>query len=410
MDKMLYRRGWIFFLPLLLFYPFNLLPLSAQDFTVSGSIPGIRKGCEVRITAVHGHGKREIAKGVTGDGCFTVSGTVDGPTLVSIAINDKPEYGAGEYPCDRGVKFVLEDVPVTISAAHFDSIPLSYEPGGTPLRLECNVKIAGGEAQRHYQEWRDYIYDAELAEWQAGHLLWMHRFGRRIANKNDAEKAKTLMENAERAAEKTVDYLNGVFIAEHPSYAISLLLQRERLEDMFTYTDAELDSILSLLKDNEDKAGYERLAEHIAVLRKFTKGTPYTDFEVCTTDGSVKRLSDCIRKGVYNYIDFWASWCGPCRAAIPKVKELHAQTGDRLNIISVSVDKDEAAWRRAMVEEQMPWTQLLVSKESASVLREAYKLTSIPCLLIIDPEGRIIMSTHNPNVAEDFLRSMEPAL
>lgn len=397
MNKTLYNKVWALVLPFCLF---TFLPINAQQFTVSGKIPGIQKGCEVKIKAIRGYDKHNIVKGVTDDGGFTLTGSVDGPTLVSIEINDKPSYGEGEHRRDRGVTLMLENVPVTIEAACFDSIPLNYEMGGTPLKLERNVKIVGGEAQRHYQEWRDYVYEAELTAWQAEHQLWQYQFRDRKAGGQDGSQTMAQMKKAAMAAQATVDHLNGMFIAEHPSYAVSLILQDRRLEDMFTHTDAELDAILSLLKDNEDKAGYDRLAEKIAALRKFTKGTPYTDFEVRLPDGSQKRLSDCICKGKYNYIDLWASWCGPCRAAIPAVKELHNEMGDRLNIISISVDKDESAWKRAMDEEQMPWTQLIAPKESTKVLQEAYALSAIPYLLIIDPEGRIVLSTHEPEVAE----------
>lgn len=382
------------------------MAVQAQQFTVSGKIDSIKKGCEVKIVGLDGYKKHEIAKGVTDDGGFTLTGNVAGPTLATITINDKPQYGEREYPQDRGVTFMLENVPVTIEAAHFDSIPRSYELGDTPLRLERNVRVTGGDAQRHYQEWRNYIYDAELAAWHAGHVLWLYRFHDDENKKQKDRQTTSLMEKAANAAQSTVDHLNGKFIAKHPSYAVCLVLQQKRMDDMFKYTDAELDSILTLMKDNEDKPGYERLKAKTAELRKFTKGTPYTDFDVKMADGTVKRFSDCIVKGSYNYIDMWASWCGPCRAAIPAVKELHKKMGSRLNIVSVSVDKDEAAWQRAMGEEQMPWTQLIATKESIKTLQEAYNLSSIPYLLIIDPEGRIVLSTHEPDVADEFFVNM----
>lgn len=71
-------------------------------------------------------------------------------------------------------------------------------------------------------------------------------------------------------------------------------------------------------------------------------------------------LKEIIVPGKYNFIDFWASWCGPCRAAIPSVKQLQQKLGDKLNIISISVDKKRQDWERAMEVEKM--TFLFVRK------------------------------------------------
>lgn len=387
------------------FFAFSPSTVMAQQFKITAKIPGIKKGCEVKVIGNNGYSRDEIVKGTTDDGGFTLTGTVTNPMLASIEINDKPQYAKGEYPQDRGVKFMLENTGITISAAHFDSIPRIYEMGGTPLKLERNVCVTGGDIQKHYQEWRDYIYEAELTEWQASHQLWLYQFASDTPRGKRDARLMSLMKNTARAAQLVVDHRNARFIASHPTYAVSVMLQKRSMEDMFVYTNEELDSIADMLKDNEDHAGYEQLKEQIATLRKYTKGMAYTDISVKAADGTAKRLSDCIVKGKYNYIDMWASWCGPCRAAIPAVKELHAKLGDKLNVISLSVDRDEAAWQRAMNDEKMPWTQLIAPKESTKILQEAYNLTSIPYLLVINPEGKIIMSTHEPETADDFIIS-----
>lgn len=385
------------------------MAIQAQQFTLTGNIPGLKEGCKVRLRAVRGYDERDITEGTTVRNGFILKGKVNGPTLASIEIDDKPMYAEHEYAKDRGVKFMLDNVDMTLEAPCFDSIPRNYEMGGTPLKLERHVKVTGGDVQRHYQEWRDFIYDAELSAWYVDNLLWKYRFGHDSPREQKDEQTLALMENAARAAQNTVAHLNGSFIRKHPTYAISLILQGQRMEDMFTLTGTELDETLALLKDNEDKAGYERLATKVAHLRRFTKGTPYTDFDVRTPDGTKKHFSDYIVRGRYNYIDMWASWCGPCRAAIPEVKQMYKKLGDRLNVISLSVDKEDAAWKRAMDDEQMPWTQLIADTKGVQTLRDAYELSSIPYLLVIDPEGRVVLSTHEPVVAEEFLKQhIEP--
>lgn len=94
-------------------------------------------------------------------------------------------------------------------------------------------------------------------------------------------------------------------------------------------------------------------------------------------------------KGKYILMDFWASWCGPCRAAVPKVKELYSQYhNDGLEIVSISIDTDEQAWRKAMDEEKMPWEQMLSPDLDETM--KLFQFGGIPTLYMVDTEGKII--------------------
>jgi thiol-disulfide isomerase/thioredoxin len=94
-------------------------------------------------------------------------------------------------------------------------------------------------------------------------------------------------------------------------------------------------------------------------------------------------------KGNYLLIDFWASWCGPCRKSIPKIKELYALYKNKgLEIVSVSIDTDDKAWRGAMADEQMPWKQVL-SPDKDKTLKD-FNIQGVPTLFLIDRQGRIV--------------------
>ena len=380
------------------------LNLSAQYFTVKATITSIQKGCEVKLVSAEGR-QREVATAITDENGFQLTGQIDRPMVVKLRINDKPSYAEGEFPKDRSVSFMLAEGTTTVSADDFSQMPLNYEFGNTPLKKERNVKIEGGTAQQHYQEWRDYIHDAELAAWQTGHVVWKARFGKEYQSKSEPA-ALSEMEAAEQTAQTMVNAMNNAFIKDHPTYAISLILQRQQLENMFAYTNDELNQMVSLFKDNEDRAGYLALCQQIEELRHFTKGTPYTDLTLELPDGTQKHLSDYIVKGKLNFIDFWASWCGPCRMAIPSVKEMHQKLGDKVNILSLSVDTSKDAWKKAMDEEQMPWTQLLVPKTSTKAMTDAYRVRAIPYLMIIDGEGRVLFSTHDADKAHEMIKKL----
>jgi thiol-disulfide isomerase/thioredoxin len=119
-------------------------------------------------------------------------------------------------------------------------------------------------------------------------------------------------------------------------------------------------------------------------------GEQYTDFEMKTPTGESRKLSDYVGKSDYILIDFWASWCGPCIAAVPNLKKVYEKYKDKgLEIIGVSIDRTQAAWQRGLDKIEAPWPQLC-GFENNSKLGKAYHFSGIPHVLILDKTGTII--------------------
>lgn len=137
--------------------------------------------------------------------------------------------------------------------------------------------------------------------------------------------------------------------------------------------------------------GFKWFESYIAGKTRFSLGVKYTDFELPDMDGKLHKLSDYVGHGNYVYVDFWASWCAPCRAEIPNVKAAYEKFGGKgLQVVSVSLDKTKAAWQRAVSAENMPWTQLSDLQGFASPVAKDYGITAIPATLLIDPDGKIV--------------------
>ena len=106
---------------------------------------------------------------------------------------------------------------------------------------------------------------------------------------------------------------------------------------------------------------------------------------------------EVLKSDVPVMVDFWASWCGPCRWAIPKVEQLYKRYDrSRLTVVSVSFDQKQADWEKAMKEEAMPWMQLWAgSREQMTAAQQAYHISGIPRLMLIAPDGAIVFSGNN---------------
>ncbi|MBC9912959.1 TlpA family protein disulfide reductase [Chitinophaga varians] len=120
---------------------------------------------------------------------------------------------------------------------------------------------------------------------------------------------------------------------------------------------------------------------------KLKTGEPMPSVKYPSAQGTQEGLEKY--KGKYLLVDFWASWCGPCRQAIPKVKELYSTYKDNgFEVVSISIDTDQKAWKKAMTEENMPWEQLLSDNKDKTM--EQFQFSGIPTMYLIDREGKIL--------------------
>ena len=131
------------------------------------------------------------------------------------------------------------------------------------------------------------------------------------------------------------------------------------------------------------------MEDRLALARLLKPGKPIPAISYPDEKGKLQALEQF--KGKYLLIDFWASWCGPCRAAVPKVKRLYAQYKDKgFEVVSISIDDSKSAWIKAMEEEQMPWQQWLSPDKMATM--KNFLFSAIPTLYLVDREGKIMGS------------------
>lgn len=193
------------------------------------------------------------------------------------------------------------------------------------------------------------------------------------------------------------------FAKQHPDSYVSSYLVKEEYEKRFVYTEKQLRKMGKLLRLSPEKREMDMLQNEAL---EFALNIPVKNFTFTTPENEVKNLTDYVEPGKCTLIDFWASWCGPCRNAIPRVMKIKERYGDKLNIVSISKDQKEEEWRQAMKEENMPWAQgILIAGQNkeATVL---YATKGIPQLVLLDQKGNIRCVTFLPEMIEMCLEKL----
>lgn len=133
----------------------------------------------------------------------------------------------------------------------------------------------------------------------------------------------------------------------------------------------------------------QQLAPQIKMAKSFSVGGEAPDFTMKQVDGTDLKLSDL--RGKVVLVDFWASWCGPCRKANPEVVRIYNQYKDKgFDVLGVSLDRNQAAWEKAIEADKLTWHHVSDLKGWQNEAAQLYSVRSIPQTLLIDAEGNII--------------------
>ena len=343
---------------LLYIFPFLLFSCNQQEeYTITSNIEGANN--KTIYLKVYRNGSYEtIDSTIINNNTASFSGSINHvePYFVYIEdINDRYSF----FPSN-------EEITLTLFADSLDKSEISGSPA--------------------HEKYKDYLARLQAPEKQLDDLYNEYRKAKQNGNQEKLEeieeKAAGIEEQINTEQWKTFDDNKSNFLAPY-------ILYRELYYGMEV---EELDSVVALIDNQlEDHPYMKQLNNHIHTLKTVSIGKKAPGFSLADTAGQEVSLSDF--QGDYSYllIDFWASWCPPCRAENPNLVAVYNDYKDEgFDILGVSFDQDKDAWIKAIHEDSLTWHHVSDLKGWGNEVGKQYGIRSIPSSLILDENGVII--------------------
>lgn len=328
---------------------------SAKDeFSIEGSIDGVEKGKIYLQMLVNGQPKTVDSTELSG-GKFAFKGKMEIPDFRILRLNDR-EYFA---------QFFLDNANISV-AAKKDSLRAT--------------KITGSPTND--------VFKAYVAE--------MDKLSKEVMSVQEKYQSAMASGNADAANKAKIDYQammdnNKVFtknfIKEHANSVVSAFILMQYASQL---ESSEVEEMVGKFTPEIAKSEYVvKLKEFVQKLKKTASGAVAPDFTMNDTEGKPVSLSSF--KGKIVLVDFWASWCGPCRQENPNVVKLYQQYhGKGFEILGVSLDKDKEAWLKAIKDDNLTWNHVSDLQYWQNAAARLYGVNSIPQSFLLDKEGKII--------------------
>ena len=355
------------------------LKAAPAPFTITGTIKGLPDGTRINLIPGATHAdEKPAATAIVNNGQFVIKGTIGAePRLFYLRT-------AG---ITGGTSIMVQSAKITLTA----TAQLSGN-GENKYYDFTNVVIKGSNAHLLYL--KKVMPKAEL---NALYLANEEANKAVVAKRNEAYANKdTVLANSimQSPAWRKLEADDKEFfrLADEKMYKVisdnkDTFWGPLLALDLFSYFTPDNKSMYASLSPQAKNSYYGKIMGELVNPKGF-KGTPAPAIDVKDEVGVSQQLATLIKGHKYVLVDFWASWCVPCRKSIPNLKKAYAEFQDKgLQIVSISIDKKEGDWLKAQGEEKLPWPSFLDKGATAN----AWKIQAIPAMFLLDENGTVVM-------------------
>lgn len=339
-----------------------------DGYTITGNVPEAWEGKSVYLSIADASSPYDIDSTVVADGSFKLQGTVDEPRYCHLVIY-----------LDDADRTSPNKIVRTSFFVDNSSIEALYD--ATAKNPE--FKIAGGELEAQYKEVTNKVHtiDKERRNVFADYIAAYY-------GKKDLPRSFELAKE-HTVKQKEMRDVKIHYIKQHPQSVVSLKLASELIERNSDLAQEEIVALFAQLSPQLQNSEMGQSLKEKIDNRKVYIGAPFIDYTLVDAEGNEKKISDFIQPKHTTLVEFWASWCAPCRQEMPYILNTYKEYHNKgLNIVSISIDSDKQSWLKALDEEKLPWGQLLDQKSEAF---KEYNLTGVPSSILLDEEGNILL-------------------
>ncbi len=284
------------------------------------------------------------------------------------------------------------------------SVKFILEPGSINVRMDTETSVTGTHLNDEYQNFLDG---------RTSYANIKNTLKEKIKLKESMSDADSVMYYRKELGILEIgrESIIKTFIVDNLDNALGKELFRYYMRNLSYEDFMEIYFLLDKQTQKESKVVKVLKKQESSQKLKNNKfqllGTKYQDYTLITTEGKEIKLSDYIGKSEYLFIDFWASWCGPCIADMPNLKKVYEKYKDiGLEVVGISLDSNESNWKRGLKRINVPWNQLLIPVDSQSKLKEAYRFKGIPYGVLIDKKGIIRNVNLNGALLDNYLEKL----
>ena len=283
--------------------------------------------------------------------------------------------GEVNYP----VRYYLQ-IPSTMSL-----VPFFLEASDIKIDVDVdtidNTVISGSESNDIYEAFLDdvAVYDADIRKYVDAMRTAREQDNTVLAGKFEA--------TVDSIYEKKEEFIMNYMLENGSSPVTPYIAYR----NIYQLDLGDLEKIVASFDESVKRSVYvDYLNNRVVVLRRVAIGQQLVPFEMEDRDGEMRSVTE-FNDGNYLLIDFWASWCGPCRRENPNLVANYYKYRDKnFEILGVSLDENKEDWIRGINEDNLTWPQLSDLKGWKSKAAQLYGVLSIPSNVLLDPEGYII--------------------